>query len=166
MFVSICPASDGSAHVFLTESKHLSLRTVAPWKRGEQYPYARKPIPLRPSKEPHRFPPNGGNDEEVAHEFEWQKGPCRWGRYRCFGTSNITARQRTRTPSWSSWGTTSVGLTSAPITHLDSSWASTFRMPFALCFRSQLSLTKIPCGLPQMPFPEAKRKALADRGPV
>jgi hypothetical protein len=29
-----------------------------------------------------------------------------------------------------------------------------------------LSLTKIPCGLPQMPFPEAKRKALADRGPV
>ena len=29
-----------------------------------------------------------------------------------------------------------------------------------------LSLTKIPCGLPQMSFPEAKRKALADRGPV
>ena len=30
----------------------------------------------------------------------------------------------------------------------------------------RLSLTKIPCGLPQMPFSEAKRKALADRGPV
>ena len=29
-----------------------------------------------------------------------------------------------------------------------------------------LSLTKIPCDQPQMPFPEAKRKALADRGPA
>jgi len=32
--------------------------------------------------------------------------------------------------------------------------------------KKHLSLAKIPCGLPQMPFPKAKRKALADRGPV